>query len=113
MITYQQFCENCKQLQERVANACKMYGRDVSQVRILPVTKTHPVDAVEYATKYGFASVGENRVQEIVEKFDSPRGSALQIDWELIGHLQSAEYRESKALTLKNCLIKSTLKPKK
>ena len=95
MITYQQFCENCKQLQERVANACKMYGRDVSQVRILPVTKTHPVDAVEYATKYGFASVGENRVQEIVEKFDSQRGSALQIDWELIGHLQTNKVKHA------------------
>ena len=66
MITYEQFCENCKQLEERVANACVKCGRARDCVRILPVTKTHPVDAVEYASRYGFASVVENRVQEIV-----------------------------------------------
>lgn len=95
MITYQQFCENCKSLEERVANACLKCGRSPNDVRILPVTKTHPVDAVEYASKYGFASVGENRVQEIAEKFDSERGRNLKIDWELIGHLQTNKVKNA------------------
>ena len=52
----------------------------------MPVTKTHPVDAAEFAARYGFASVGENRVQEAMEKIPSgPKG----LKWELIGHLQS------------------------
>ncbi|MBR7106015.1 MAG: YggS family pyridoxal phosphate-dependent enzyme [Opitutales bacterium] len=95
MITYEQFCENCKQLEERVANACEKCGRACDSVRILPVTKTHPVDAVEYASRYGFASVGENRVQEIVEKFDSERGRNLKIDLELIGHLQTNKVKNA------------------
>jgi pyridoxal phosphate enzyme, yggS family len=95
MTDYAQFCENCKHLQERVERACSVCGRDAAEVKILPVTKTHPIDAVEYAAKFGFASVGENRVQEIVEKFDSPRGLALKIRWELIGHLQSNKVKHA------------------
>ncbi|MEJ1973571.1 MAG: hypothetical protein WDM96_14255 [Lacunisphaera sp.] len=34
---------------------------------LLPVTKTHPAAAAEYAARYGLAAVGENRVQEGVE----------------------------------------------
>jgi pyridoxal phosphate enzyme (YggS family) len=50
------------------------------------VTKTHPAAAVEYAARYGLAAVGENRVQEAVEK-RAQTGAAVR--WELIGHLQS------------------------
>ena len=95
MIAYEQFCENCKRLEERVAKACEACGRPASDVHILPVTKTHPIDAVEYASKYGFASVGENRVQEVVEKFDSERGQLLEISWELIGHLQTNKVKQA------------------
>ena len=95
MIAYEQFCENCKRLEGRVANACEACGRSVNDVRILPVTKTHPVDAVEYASRYGFVSVGENRVQEVVEKFDSECGQLLKINWELIGHLQTNKVKHA------------------
>ena len=43
-------------------------GRAVSELQILPVTKTHPVDAIEYAAHVGLRSVGENRVQEVKAK---------------------------------------------
>lgn len=89
MIAYEEFCDNCRRLLERVENACASCGRNSGDVKILPVTKTHPIDAPEYAARFGFASVGENRVQELAEKRKSERGSALEIDWELIGHLQS------------------------
>jgi len=97
MIDYSVFCANCKRLEGRVAAACQKRGRETASVRILPVTKTHPIDAAEYAARYGFGAVGENRVQELSEKFDSPRGRALKIEWELIGHLQTNKVKNAVA----------------
>jgi len=97
MIDYSVFCDNCKRLEGRVAAACQKRGRETASVRILPVTKTHPIDAAEYAARYGFGAVGENRVQELSEKFDSPRGRALKIEWELIGHLQTNKVKNAVA----------------
>lgn len=95
MIAYEEFCGNCRRLLERVENACAACGRNPADVKILPVTKTHPVDAVEYSVRYGFGAVGENRVQEVMEKFDSERGRALKIEWELIGHLQTNKVKHA------------------
>lgn len=99
MISYEEFCDNCRRLLERVENACASCGRNSGDVKILPVTKTHPIDAPEYATRFGFASVGENRVQELSEKRKSERGNALKINWELIGHLQSNKAKHAVELT--------------
>ena len=53
---------------------------------LLPVTKNHPVDAVEFAAEAGLTVVGENRVQEASEK----RAKVVKsLAWELIGHLQT------------------------
>lgn len=95
MITYEQFTKNCNELIDRVQQACIACARDVSQVKILPVTKNNPIDAVEYAKKFAFASVGENRVQELVEKADSERGKSLDINWEIIGHLQTNKVKKA------------------
>src|SRR6478736_2029126 len=76
--------------QARVAEACAQAGRPSAEVSLLPVTKTHPAAAAEYAARYGLSAVGEIRVQEGVEK------RALvtaPLRWELIGHLQSNKAR--------------------
>lgn len=86
MIAYEKFQENADRLQKRVQNAAERSGRNVSEIRILPVTKTFPIDAVHYCIRYGFRAVGENRVQEVVDKQGELRHS---LRWELIGHLQS------------------------
>jgi pyridoxal phosphate enzyme (YggS family) len=59
-------------------------------VQLLAVTKTHPPAAAEYAACYGLPAVGENRVQEGVEKRAQ---CTAAIRWELIGHLQSNKAR--------------------
>lgn len=66
-------------------------GRCNADVRLLPVTKTHGPWAVEYSYKYGLPAVGENRVQEAVEKRALCGGLAIR--WELIGTLQSNKAR--------------------
>ncbi len=85
-IDYDTFRQRAEALQQRIARACALAGRPPGGVSLLPVTKTHPAAAAEYAARFGFAAVGENRVQEGVEKRpQAPAG----LRWELIGHLQS------------------------
>jgi pyridoxal phosphate enzyme (YggS family) len=55
-------------------------------VTIVAVTKGFGLDAVEAALAAGLADVGENRVQEALEKLDSPAGR--RATWHLVGHLQ-------------------------
>lgn len=86
MVTYAEFEARAQALLARVVAACSSAGRDPATVRILPVTKTHPVDAAAFAARFGFAAVGENRVQEAAAK--RPLAPA-DLRWELIGHLQS------------------------
>lgn len=57
-----------------------------SQVKLIAVSKTKPVEAIEEAYKVGQRVFGENRVQELVEKYEAlPK----DIEWHLIGHLQT------------------------
>jgi len=86
MVTYEQFEVNCQAVLTRMAAACAKAGRPVASVRLLPVTKMHPVDAALFAARFGLAAVGENRVQEAAAK--RPLAPA-SLRWELIGHLQS------------------------
>ncbi len=90
MITYEQFLANHQRIQARLQQACEAVGRAPSEVRIMPVTKTHPVDAAVFAERAGYDVVGENRVQEALEKIDAGQ---TRIRWELIGHLQSNKAR--------------------
>jgi PLP dependent protein len=89
-IDYETFHARADALLARIAQACAAAGRQPSEVALLPVTKTHPVAAAEYASRYGFKAVGENRVQEAAEKHPHAPGT---LRWELIGHLQSNKAR--------------------
>ena len=92
MVTYDQFTTHCEAVLGRMAQACQACGRSPSSVRLLPVTKTHPFEAAEYAHRFGLAAVGENRVQEAqVKRPQSPAG----LRWELIGHLQSNKAKQA------------------
>lgn len=89
-IDYGTFTQRADALRARIAAACAACGRNPAEVTLLPVTKTHPAAAAEFAVRYGFGAVGENRVQEGVEKrAQVPQG----LRWELIGHLQSNKAR--------------------
>jgi pyridoxal phosphate enzyme (YggS family) len=86
MLTREIFQQNLATVRERIAAAAAAAGRDPQSVRLLPVTKTHPVEAATFAFEAGFAAVGENRVQEAASKRPlAPSG----LRWELIGHLQT------------------------
>jgi len=92
MVTYDQFTAHCQAVLERMDRACQAVGRSPTSVRLLPVTKTHPFEAAEYAHRFGLTSVGENRVQEaMLKRPQSPAG----LRWELIGHLQSNKAKQA------------------
>ncbi len=89
-LAYETFRERVDTVREQIAAACHRAGRDPGGVQLLAVTKTHPPAAAEYAARYGLPAVGENRVQEGVEKRAQ---CTAAIRWELIGHLQSNKAR--------------------
>ncbi len=88
-ITYEEFARRADEIRGRIREACQGAGRDPTGVELLAVTKTHPPAAAEYAARYGLRAVGENRVQEGVEKRAQVAPTAASLQWELIGHLQS------------------------
>ena len=78
--------ENFKAVRERIAQA----GRNPEEVTIVAVTKGFGTDAVRAARDAGLADIGENRVQEAVQKQEELGDGSreLGIRWHLIGHLQ-------------------------
>jgi len=86
LIPYEEFQRRADVVRRAIGEACFRAGRKPDEVSLLAVIKTQPAEAASYAARYGLAAVGENRVQEGVEKRSQ---STAAIRWELIGHLQS------------------------
>jgi PLP dependent protein len=75
----------------RIAGAAARAGREASDVRLIAVTKTVPVERVRAAIAVGLLELGENRVQEGADK----RPLAPGASWHLIGPLQSNKVRRA------------------
>lgn len=78
----------------RIAQACAASSRDVRSVTLLAVTKTFGADAVREAAAAGQRAFGENYVQEGLAKIDALADLRPQLEWHLIGPLQSNKTRE-------------------
>ena len=77
--------ENIKQVEENIKQACEKVGRNPEEVTLIAVSKTKPYTAIEEALPSGILDYGENKVQELCDKFDIlPKN----IRWHMIGHLQ-------------------------
>lgn len=76
----------------RIAAAVQRGGHGQS-VCLIAVTKTHGPDAVEAAYAAGVHDVGENKVQEALDKRARVTGPAVAARWHMIGHLQSNKVR--------------------
>jgi hypothetical protein len=77
--------ENYESVEKNIVKACERSGRDRSEVTLIAVSKTKPVDMLKEAYDAGARDFGENKVQEICEKYDQLPGD---IRWHMIGHLQ-------------------------
>ena len=89
-IDYELFRQRTDAVLARMADAARAAGRPPGDVALLPVTKSHPAEAAAFVARYGLPAVGENRVQEAVDKRALV---AAPLRWELIGHLQSNKAR--------------------
>ncbi|WP_084295079.1 YggS family pyridoxal phosphate-dependent enzyme [Caldanaerobius polysaccharolyticus] len=76
---------NIEAIKSNIQRACKKAGRDPSEVTIMAVTKTIPVERIKEAIACGIKVIGENRVQELVKKYPLIGGD---VKWHMIGHLQ-------------------------
>jgi pyridoxal phosphate enzyme (YggS family) len=88
--------DNLTAVRRRIDAAAARVGRDAAAIRLIAVSKTFPATDVLDAIAAGQSQFGENRVQEALEKIDATRGQP-DIDWHLIGHLQSNKARKAAA----------------
>lgn len=77
--------ENLQLVEQNIISACEKSGRDRSEVTLIAVSKTKPVSLIEEAYDCDIRDFGENKVQEINEKYPVMN---KDIRWHLIGHLQ-------------------------
>jgi len=82
-----------QQVRTRIATACETSQRPVQSVTLLAVTKTFGPQAVRDALAAGQHAFGENYVQEALEKIESLVDVREQLEWHLIGPLQSNKTR--------------------
>lgn len=77
--------ENIRSVQEKIKAACEVSNRNPDDVTLIAVSKTKPVCMLQEAYDCGCRDFGENKVQELVEKWEVlPK----DIRWHMIGHLQ-------------------------
>ena len=84
---------NLKTVLSRITDACQQAGRPVDSVTLLAVSKTFGADAVRAAFAAGQRAFGENYVQEALDKISDLVDLRQQIEWHLIGPLQSNKTR--------------------
>lgn len=87
---------NLRNVRERLARACERAGRDPGAVRLVGISKTFPASHVRAAAAAGLTDLGENRVQEALEKI-ADTADLRGITWHLVGHLQSNKARRAAA----------------
>ena len=77
--------ENLAQVQKNIEESCRNVNRDPGEVTLIAVSKTKPVEMLREAYDAGARVFGENKVQEIVDKYDH---MPSDVKWHMIGHLQ-------------------------
>ena len=88
--------DRIQEVKEQIRLHCEKCGRNPSEVTLIAVSKTKPVEMVQEAYNGGQIDFGENKVQEMCEK----QGilESLPIRWHLIGHLQSNKVKKAVAV---------------
>ena len=76
---------NIEYIQELKAKAAEQSGRRAEDVLLVAVTKLHTPEEMNEAIDAGITDIGENKVQEILDKYDKVK----PVRWHLIGHLQT------------------------
>ena len=86
---------NLHSVQQRIANAAALAGRNPNDIMLVAVSKTFPAESVLAAYGLGVKNFGENRVEESAEKIPQVNAQASGVIWHGIGHLQSRKAKEA------------------
>lgn len=96
--------EKIKHIEETIAAACARSGREAREVKLVVVTKSATIDAIESVVRLGYTELGENRVQQLkkvstqiadILQGDNGNSALLkQVRWHMIGHLQRNKVRQ-------------------
>ncbi len=84
---------NLQAIQERIERAAHRVGRNANEIKLIAVSKTHPAETLQSAIDAGASVFGENKVQEAERKIEVLGRENLE--WHLIGHLQSNKARKA------------------
>ncbi len=87
--------DNVKSVLDQINAACQSAGRKTSEVTLVAVTKTAPIDAIQEAINAGIVHIAENRVQEAQAKFPLLTAANKSIITHIIGHLQSNKAKDA------------------
>ncbi|MGM0414612.1 MAG: YggS family pyridoxal phosphate-dependent enzyme [Bacillota bacterium] len=76
---------NYKKVKNNIKNAAQKSGRDLKDIKIIPVSKNQSLNKINKLKKHGILNFGESRVQELLDKEEENPGL---FNWHFIGHLQ-------------------------
>ncbi|MGD0575892.1 MAG: YggS family pyridoxal phosphate-dependent enzyme [Anaerolineales bacterium] len=91
-LTAAEIRERAEAVRARITRAAQRAGRNPSEVTLVTVTKGHPVEVICRALEAGLTRFGENYLEEARPKMQAVTGP--QIEWHMIGHIQSRKARE-------------------
>jgi len=83
---------NLRSILDRATAAASRAGRGADSVRLVAVTKTVTADVAKALADFGAADLGENRVQDLLDKKAALAGKAIR--WHMIGHLQTNKVKK-------------------
>ena len=85
--------DNLAEIKGRITRAAQKVGRDSGEIKLIAVSKTHPLEVLQSAIESEIRIFGENKVQEAEDKINIL--GRENIEWHLIGHLQSNKARKA------------------
>ena len=81
--------DNIVTIEQNIASICKRLNRNPQEIAIVGVTKYGDASKIKEAVEAGVKHIGENRVQDALEKFPVLDGLKVKVTKHLIGHLQA------------------------
>jgi pyridoxal phosphate enzyme (YggS family) len=93
----ERLAETLPGVRDRIARAVAAAGRDGNSVRLIAVTKAHPLAAVEAALQAGLSDLGENRIEELEGKVGALGREVAT--WHMIGHVQGRKAPQALAFS--------------
>ncbi|MEG8947627.1 YggS family pyridoxal phosphate-dependent enzyme [Rosettibacter firmus] len=78
--------DNLKRLEEQISKKCELAGRRRTEITLIAVTKTQPIEIIKQVIDTGLKDLGENKAQELRDKAEILHDN---VNWHFIGHLQT------------------------